>query len=77
MAMKPKKIISSRGEIGVGGSARGVGGGGGMKSVPRIPPARAKINTDPSRKTTPKKTPAQVAAEKRALAAANKKKLGK
>ena len=75
MAIKPKKIISSRGEVGVGGSARGAGGG--MRSVPKPPPARVIIRTDPSRKTTPKKTPAQVAAEKRALAAANKKKLGR
>lgn len=28
MAIKPKKIISSRGEIGVGGGSRGAGGGG-------------------------------------------------
>ena len=72
MAMKPKKIISSRGESGVGaGPGRGSSGGGGIPKPPYN--FRTKINTDPSRKTTPKKTPAQIAAEKRALAAANKK----
>ena len=70
MAIKPKKIISSRGEVGVGGSSRGAGMGG----IPKPPgKVRIKINTDPSRRTAPKKTPAQIAAEKRALAAANKK----
>jgi hypothetical protein len=68
MAMKPKKIISSRGEIGVGGSARGAGTGSYYKST-------IKVNTDPSRglKAKVKKTPAELAAEKKALAAANKK----
>jgi hypothetical protein len=71
MAMKPKKIISSRGESGVGaGPGRGSSGGG---SMPKIPSGRVKINTDPSRKSTPKETPAQIAAKKRAIAAANKK----
>jgi len=73
MAIRPKKIISSRGESGVGAGPGRAPSGGGMR-VPKLPPARVIIKTDPSRKTTPKQTPAQAAAEKRAIKAANKKK---
>jgi len=43
MAMKPKKIISNRGEVGVGGSTRGVGQGltGSKKVTPKVTPKKA------------------------------------
>jgi hypothetical protein len=46
MAIKPKKIISSRGESGVGaGSGRGSSGGGGLtgskKVTPKVTPKKA------------------------------------
>lgn len=48
MAMKPKKVMSSRGEMGVGGSSRGVnsGAGGGAKKV---------VKKAAPKKATPKK----------------------
>lgn len=42
MAMKPKKIISNRGEVGVGGSTRGGGGGRLSNTFGRAPKVEAK-----------------------------------
>ncbi len=50
MAMKPKKIISSRGESGVGaGPGRGSSSGGGLTGSKKITPKAA------PKKATPKK----------------------
>lgn len=57
MAIKPKKIISSRGEIGVGGSARGAGIGN-SSSAARKAATKAKVKeTKTAVKTAAKKTP--------------------
>jgi hypothetical protein len=44
MAMKPKKVISSRGEVGVGGSARGAGISSPKSAVKVVPKGSAMQN---------------------------------